>query len=399
MAETVICNPPINLVNNQKTHIGHLFYTTLLDVSYRYKKDLMGQSIYFPGRSYNLYGKPSERYIKDRNISMPEFESDVESILQKDLDIRDINISNMDLIVDDSEEVERFMCSLLSTLNENGYVRISGSSLYLMLDQIDEEGFFQEFNSVAIYPSRVRNKLIRLFKDRRNELLITRDREYAPRCDLVQDRVAPFLVVSLFWGGYYPKSSFVLPSSFNLVLRSVLLRMLVDYLAYGRILVKEVFIYPKVIGEDLRDWNIERLSLCSTHKDMLRFTLCSSYSSKSEMVEASLDNLKFAVTFFKRLIRIGKKCKKLEYLSEGLQDEDYKLMIESYEYRKVVHHIWNKMLSIEPDTCSSADACEVLRMAYPVVPYTCSVISKGSVALHKELEVDVGNFITNIYSK
>ena len=69
----IICNPPITFATNLKTHYGHLFYSTILDVSARFRKNFLKERVYFPSRTYNICGKPSEKLMKEKRLTVLKF--------------------------------------------------------------------------------------------------------------------------------------------------------------------------------------------------------------------------------------------------------------------------------------------------------------------------------------
>lgn len=56
------------------------------------------ENVYMPARAYNLYGLPSQKFMEEHGYTVETYKNAVNKIIEEDWKIRDINLSNADLI-------------------------------------------------------------------------------------------------------------------------------------------------------------------------------------------------------------------------------------------------------------------------------------------------------------
>tara|TARA_Y100000310_G_C20616762_1_gene781053 strand:- start:290 stop:1537 length:1248 start_codon:yes stop_codon:yes gene_type:complete len=399
----VICNPPITFVTNSKTHYGHLFYHTIFDVSLRFRRKFLKENAYFPSRVYNLYGKPSEKFMDKNRLTLFQFRRYFRELLAQDWKVRDINLSNKDIVVDQNRIVENKMKQLLKILWNKGKIIKKKDQLYLNLDSIKYTDFKNKIEQINIFPECYRKIILNQLKIKKNILRITRNRDYAPSTGLFSKPTAPFFVVSNFWDAYFPKSKFILVCTPNLVIKVALFRMQVHYLAYGKLGLEEIIVFPKLIHYSLDDNLIERLSESQICKDILRLSFSNNFSLKKSKTRSVDETCKFGLAFVNKLFSIMGRVNWLEKESNKLKLTGYINLMKKYKYKQVLNVLMNKMNLIldSKKEITKKTFLEILECSSPFVPHIYEKIKKSkdkvssSKILMEELKVLEVNILKN----
>lgn len=371
--QIVICNPPVGFTSNSKTHIGHLFFHTILDATARFRLTFLRENVYMPARAYNLYGLPSQKFMEEHGYTVETYKNAVNKIIEEDWKIRDINLSNADLIFDDSDKVRAYIPELFKKLEEKEALTIINNEIFLTFTNINFEDLSEKINNAKVFPERVKEILI--FHLKNNTAVpykISSTRWFTPDSHIEGIKASPNFVVSNFWDAYFPDSDFILSCSFNLVLKSALLRILTHYLAYGNIGITELIVYPKILGDLPKQIPLNKISDHGLWKDLLRFAFLFTYTSKREKVINDIDSHKGAISFVKDVLDLLERPSGSSSLNVEQTREYQKYLhnMEMHEYRTAISQIRGILKIMKKEQSVSSNNREVLlKMIGPIMPF------------------------------
>lgn len=371
--EIVICNPPVGFTTNNKTHIGHLFFHTILDTTARFKASFMNRKVSFPARAYNLYGLPSQRYMEDNKYTPDEYRSKVKEIIDEDWKVRNINLINNDLIFDDSPEVRKYIPTLFQKLSDKKALIVNNDEIFLDFSKINFEDLSHRIKSTRIFPERVKEMLLfHLKNNTTTPYKISSTRWFTPDSHIEGIKVSPTFVVSTFWDAYFPNADFILACSFNLVLKSALLRIVTHYLAFGDIGISELIVFPKIIGDVPKRIPLDTISNHALWKDLLRFSFLFSYTSKREKVLNDIASHKGSISFAKDMLNLYEKRIESSDLKieETREYQKYLESMDTHEYRTAISSIRGliKIMRNKKGT-SNHNIAILLKMVSPIMPF------------------------------
>jgi len=366
----LICNPPINFLTNMNTHIGHLFYSTILDVSARFREKFEGKKVNFPARSYNLYGKPTERYLSEHNITLDQFKDFFYKHIENDWIFRNLNLKNNEIIIDDNEKVKSSLQETFKTLYAKGFLIIKDEEIFLDLTKLNKEEFIKGLDNINITPLKVKKDIIFLIKNNCNKpLKISRDRDYSIPSNLTNEKIAPFYIVTNFWDGYYPQSDYVLACSFNLILRSAVLRMIVKHLEKNDLGLSEIIVYPKLLGEDTKKWNIKEISKLKYAKDILRLAMMYSYTHKRHKLNATNESQKFSIKIVKKLLKVNSRIDKSTNSYQLKIPNNYAKDMRHFKYLNIIQELWDVTRHLgTQEKVDEKSFHKLLDLYYPFIP-------------------------------
>ena len=368
--EILICNPPINFLTNMHTHIGHLFYSTILDVSARFREAFENKKVDFPTRSYNLFGKPTEKYLLENNINLFEFKEFFLSHIEKDFLIRNLNLINEEVVIDDDEKVKNALQKSFKILNEKNYLIIKDNEIFLDLSKLDKNKLIDKLEKIKITPEKVRNDIKYLIINNCNKpLKISRERSFSIDSKITKEKIAPFYIVTNFWDGYFSHNNYVLACSFNLILRSAVLRMVTKYMENNEIGLSEIIVYPKLLGEDVKKWDIKKISDLYYAKDLLRLAMMYSYTQKRNKLNATNDSQKFAIKIVRRLLSMRKKVMRISLANDRNISHSYIHYMQNFKYLNAIQELWIETTELDKNKqFSQKEFDKLLDKYYPFIP-------------------------------
>ena len=352
------------------THIGHLFYSTILDVSARFREAFENKKVDFPTRSYNLFGKPTEKYLLENNINLFEFKEFFLSHIEKDFLIRNLNLINEEVVIDDDEKVKNALQKSFKILNEKNYLIIKDNEIFLDLSKLDKNKLIDKLEKIKITPEKVRNDIKYLIINNCNKpLKISRERSFSIDSKITKEKIAPFYIVTNFWDGYFSHNNYVLACSFNLILRSAVLRMVTKYMENNEIGLSEIIVYPKLLGEDVKKWDIKKISDLYYAKDLLRLAMMYSYTQKRNKLNATNDSQKFAIKIVRRLLSMRKKVMRISLANDRNISHSYIHYMQNFKYLNAIQELWIETTELDKNKqFSQKEFDKLLDKYYPFIP-------------------------------
>lgn len=326
--KTIITNPPLGIYDNPKTNIAHSFYLTFLDTTTRFRNNFTNQDTYFPGRTYNLFGKKGDQLFPKLNL-YDELNKELEKInnekIETDLKRLELGLHSLEIVKDTDQKIIQGVSGDIKTLFENGYLFKEQNSWILNIEKINSRFNLEKIISGIKYSSsNIEKKFERFIKKNMFNIPISRDTKYAPKNPLGGENIGPLFVLANMWDHQYENSNFVMTGGNKTLLRYTFLRLLCRVALTGESGISEVIIWPRLNFENgIGDWNLDTLITDELTSDSLRIGLISSYSTKYEKVNTDKSKYEFG----KKLLNL---VKNLEKPLEGKIDSNIEIKDESY---------------------------------------------------------------------
>ncbi len=394
MRQRVIANPPIGIYTNPKTHIGHAFFLIALDTLARYKKDFLGEKIIFPGRSYNFYGKRGDKLIEGKNIS-PELHKFLREenlkIVEQDKNRLKLNLSSLEVLIDDNEKIIDGVQKDFIRLYEKGYLIVENETSYLNCPRIRKDFNLKSYlEDITFFPKRIEGELGRLIERNMDPIPITKSTRYSPRNTLCRENIWPLFVLANMWDHKYEDSFFTMAGSNSVLSKYIFLRFLSRIALEGNPGMDEIIIWPKIVPEEDDFWDIDKLVKDKYHGDMIRHSVLSAFSKNKQKLLLPKSNFEGARNFVYLLANLRKPLKS-EELREGGLYSDYIEEMNQLDYPKLLTRIekdlkdisgkinLNKDKGLWDDSTREIFAQKYLslvKMCKPFIPETTRLIEK-----------------------
>ncbi len=397
MKQRIIANPPIGIYTNPTTHIGHAFFLSLLDTIVRYKREFKNEKVIFPGRSYNFYGKRGDKMVSEETS-----DSELYNILNKrnleiikqDKNRLKLNLSSLDILVDNEQVIVEGVTRDLIKLYKKGYVYKEGNTLFLDCPKISKDFNLKSYlDKITFHPTRIQLELERLIERNMDLIPITKSTRYSPKNPIGGDNIGPLFVLSNMWNHKYKDSLFTMAGSNGVLSKYIFLRFLSHIVLYGDPGMNELIIWPKIIPEGgVESWNLDELVKDNYHGDMIRHAVLSAYSKKKQKLELSKSNWEGARNFVYLLVNLRKPLKG-SFNNDEFNYEYYKKQMDSLNYQKVLVRIERNLREISREINSRRDSgrwgessrsnlasryMSLVKMCEPFVPETVKLI-KGDM--------------------
>jgi len=395
MKQRVIANPPIGIYTNPRTHIGHAFFLIALDTLARYKNAFLGENVIFPGRSYNFYGKRGDKLAQKENYSQ-EYHKILKErnlkIVNQDKSRSKLNLSSLELLIDDDEKIVEGVQKDFIQLYKKGYAIIEKGTFYLDCPKIRKNFKLKSYlDKINFFPKRIEGELEHLIEKNMTLIPITKPTKYSPENILGGDNIGPLFVLSNMWDHKYENSSFTMAGSNSILSKYIFLRFLSRIALEDNPGMDEVVIWPKILPEKGEDfWNIDNLAKDVYHGDMIRHSVLSVFSKNKQKLLLSKSNFEGARNFVYLLANLRKPLNGRVFGDEDLYS-DYIEEMNNLNYPKILTRIEKDLRSISREINLNKDKSlwndstreifaqkylSLVKMCEPFVPETTKLIGK-----------------------
>jgi hypothetical protein len=334
----VIANPPIGIYGNPNTKLINAFYLYLLDTYARFREKFLGEKVFFPGRSYNFFGRIGcgegtslNSFIEMRDINMAK--------VKKDFTREKLNLYSTDLLVDDNDEIIEGITADFLSLYRTGYVFEDSGRYYLDVPKIRSNFNLESVaNQIKFSPPRAEVEFRRVMDQNTGEpVRLTRTTRYAPRNPLGGENIGPLFVLANLWDHKYPNSNFSMACTNAVMTRYVLLRCLSRLCLDSSPGMDELFVYPKIMVQD-DGVPLDDFLKDGYHSDMLRISLLSSYSEWNQKVHFDPQQIKHGRNIVYLVANLRNQLSLSDYSQEVPRGGYIEDMIRK-RYKQVINNI------------------------------------------------------------
>lgn len=343
MNKRIIANPPIGIYDNSKTNLGHSFFLVLLDSIVRYKEKFLEEKVIFPGRSYNFYGKKGDKKIRwclDKKRTKRKLKEYHLKRIYADRGRGLLNLSNLDILIDDDIKVIKGIKKDILKLNKKGYLIINKEDLFLDCKKISKENNLKKFLAeIKFFPPYIKERFNFIVnKNINNPIKLTRATKYSVQNPLGGNNIAPIFILANLWDYYYKKANFTMACSKGTLIKYVLLRFLSQVALNKKPGFDEVILWPKLIFKE--NMEIEKLVKNPIEGDILRYSLLSNFSKKRQVIIFKKSSLYQSRKFIYKLLNLNKFFNKDYHEKRKPQNLiKYKKFMESLDYKNLLIYI------------------------------------------------------------
>mgnify|MGYP001193161672 CR=1 FL=1 len=395
MKPRVIANPPIGIYTNPFTTINHAAFLVVLDAVARYKSKFNGEEIFFPGRSYNFYGKRGDLLVANE-IDCNDY-SELSKIhkqaISKDVSREKLNLSSLELLTDEEQSIGEGCQSDFQKLYEKDYLFNKKGRFYLDCKKIaGERDLIGMIEHIKFNPKRIHGEMVKLIQEKTDSpVLITRDTHYAVHNPLGGDNIGPLFTLANLWNYKYPNSNITIAGSNSVLTKYVFLRFLTRAALDNSPGMDEMIIWPKIIAEGgIKEWNLEELVKDKYHGDMLRTSILSSYSEKEQKVLMPKDRFASARNFVYLVSNLRKplkgKCQEntelKKFCLDKLENLDFPSLIQESRsrFKEISLEINKKKDEGEWNDDSrrklASDYLSIVETLEPLIPETVKLVKE-----------------------
>jgi len=346
MNPRLIANPPIGIYSNPATTINHAAFLVLLDAVARYRSELNGEKIVFPGRSYNFYGRRGDALLRNDNESrgFEELSQIHRKNIMDDIAREKLNLSSLELLTDDEPVIQKGVQRDIVKLYEKGFVIEKDNELYLDCRKIVQERDLKEMlDEIKVRPERINTEILRLIEQNTSlPLLITRQTRYSLKNPLGGDNIGPLFVLANMWDHRYPSHDITLAGSDSVLTKYVFLRLMTRAALDDYPGMDELIIWPKIIPEGrIEEWDLENLVSNEYEGDMVRCSILSCYTEREQKVFMGKDrfvaarNFVYLVSNLRKVLKgsFSKSCQTEVVYSNKLENFDFQDLIRDSRIR------------------------------------------------------------------
>ncbi len=351
----VIANPPLGLYCNTTTKNYHASFLMLLDSIARYK-ELKGEEVIFPGRSFNLLGKRAISFT-DPSLS---FEGNCRKIEDKlyfhvnqDKNRGNLNLSSLGFCLDTDLNIIQEVKQDVIRLQKKGFLINKDGRTYLDCPRIREEYDLHSIASaINIFPSKAKGEFFQMI-DRNTSypVQITRRSYFSPSNPLGGDNIGPLFVLANMWKHKYPDADFTFAASHNILLKYVFLGFLSNIALNQNPGFDELLVWPKVYFEG-ENWELEKRVNNLVEADILRSTFLSVIPSAGEKVTISEGMYKRARNFVYRISNLKRPLNGFYESPTKMDFEEfdrYKTHLDNFEFPKIFSVLEKEAKSISQE--------------------------------------------------
>lgn len=394
MDDRVICNPPIGIYKNKKTHVGHAFYLSLLDAYARYRDRFEGENITFPGKSYNIFGKRGEKLKEssDKINSESGLKEYAERIVEEDEVRGMLNLSSDEILLDDDPEVIEGVKKDFMELDDRGYLKERQEQYFLDSEEIGERNDLQEkIEEIDFYPNRGKRQFERFLEENLEDIRVTRSREYSVDNPLGGESIGPLFTLANLWDSKYPEAEkYTFACSENVLCKYGFLRFLSKTALDDDPGMDEMVVWPELKPEEgIENWELENMIEDPYHGDMLRYTLLKKYTSNDNMeIEIDKNVFKEGRKFVYKIANLRNPFSEYGDRDQGLECDDlkpkYRERMDNFQFRETLIDLKNGFTEISKKVNAVNSETEMknlrdrylslVEMAEPFVPETSQLV-------------------------
>jgi len=357
MANRVIANPQISIYDQCETKIKHATFLYLLDTYARYK-EMVGDTVVFPSRSYNVFGKKANAWTSRSDFEgiRGDLSQKAYEVLEIDRSIRErMNLRSMETLLDTDEESCQSAYNDVDKLVRIKYIQVRSGQLYLDCPRIKRDfDLKMELENVNIFPIKARSEMLKMIENNMNTPLNISSNSAYTQPSGFGPNLNPLFSLSRIWSNRYNGMNVSMTASHNVLLKYVFLRAITNIPLEGNMGFDELLIWPKVYFEEGKDnWPISEYIDDIYKTDMLRVMFMKKYPSSDTEVMVSKADFKGARNF---VYLVANLRRPLPVSEMGELEESYTNDMINFKYPKVLQGLYEEAKDISHMVNNSRDS-------------------------------------------